>query len=300
MRKWLRLVAAAMTALGVGGLVEAQGEARSAADIGMVVYAVVGECDDQEPDCAGIWLESVRPGSPQSRDVLTCREGGCLATNPDVSRSGRIVYGGGDILRVISPMSRAPKVVVRDGRDPAWAPGGGHIVFGRVRARGGAAVPDDYALYIKRLGGGVRRLTAGELPDWSARGQIAFVREDERSPPDVYVVGSNGLEVRRLTRGGRGSAPSWAPDGRRLAIERRVGGKTNIAIIDRRGRTLRVLTRKGGRTPAWSPDGRQIAFYRPDREFQNNGSVYVIGARGGGLRRVARWVGYPAGIDWGP
>jgi len=295
---WIGLVAAASACV-VTISVIGEGEALSAGAPSRIVYAVVGECDDQEPDCAGTWLESARVTGPPAREVLTCQEAGCLATDPDVSPAdGRIAYAGGGIY-ISSGEGSQPRLLVREGNDPSWAPNGGRIVFGRVNGRGGANVLDDYALYMKRLGDTpANRLTKGLGPDWSSQGQIAFARVDRRFRLDVYVIGPDGQGLRRVTRGGRSSAPSWAPDGRRLAIERRVGAKTNIVVIDRRGRTLRVLTRKGGRTPAWSRDGKQIAFYRADPEFQGNGSVHVVGASGGGLRRVTRGVGYPAGIDW--
>ena len=60
----------------------------------------------------------------------------------------------------------------------------------------------------------------------------------------------------------KGDAPSWSPDGRRIAISAREGnGPTQIFLID-----VVTLKRTGlpstgaALYPAWCPDGRRIAF----------------------------------------
>src|SRR5262249_1674013 len=55
------------------------------------------------------------------------------------------------------------------------------------------------------------------------------------------------------------SRPTWAPDGRRIAVV--AGGY--LLIIDTATRTGRVVGPAPGSLPAWSPDGREIAFGEP-------------------------------------
>lgn len=261
---------------------------------GRVVYSSSYGCDDRSPSpggCGGQALTSVSPTRPHRPRTLTCRAAACRALGPDVSPSGReIAYDGDERSReiLVSNIDGSGAKVAARGSGVAWSPKGRRLVFTGSGGR---------TLFVRSVAGGKpRRVTRGLFPDWSARGQIAFVRFDKRERPDVYLTDPYGRKVRRLTWGGGSDSPNWSPDGRRLAIERH----SNIAIIDRAGRVLTQVTRKGGETPAWSPDGEEIAFYRREGS-PSSGSIYLVGARGGGvLRRIARYLGSGGGIDWAP
>jgi dipeptidyl aminopeptidase/acylaminoacyl peptidase len=142
------------------------------------------------------------------------------------------------------------------------------------------------------------------MPDWSSRGQIAFVRDRNADPSclrncqEIFVTRLGGTPRRLTYRGGRD--PSWAPDGTRLAFarfaeERRRSG---IYVVRRNGRGLRQVTR-GGSEPAWSPDGKWIAYIRA-------GDVYIVRTSGRGRRRLVdeQWDGLDGpqvtSVDWQP
>lgn len=113
-------------------------------------------------------------------------------------------------------------------------------------------------------------------PVWSSRGELAVARGG-------WIWVGRPAKLRRLRRG---SAPSWSPDGTRLAFERRGW----VIIVGLRGRSVRRLVR--GSAPAWSPDARGIAF------FDKGHRLSVVPARGGRVRRVGGVTG--STVDWQP
>jgi WD40 repeat protein len=97
----------------------------------------------------------------------------------------------------------------------------------------------------------------------------------------VCLAGTAGLDS-RLTSPMYGSAPSWAPDGRRLAVT----GPRGIYVVSADGRDKFVSFNAPGdytSDPAWSPDGRTIAF-----SSGHYGAVIALMAPNGtGVRVVA-------------
>ena len=134
-----------------------------------------------------------------------------------------------------------------------------------------------------------RQITDGDFEDaapaWSPDGkQIAFVSarhkdwDTDVGATDIFIVGANGGRPRRLTRtdGGCG-APSWSPDGRRIAHGFRPGREgtrhTQIAVTDIDSRRTRILTKSldrncspfmTGREPVWITNDH-LLFAAEDR-----------------------------------
>jgi Tol biopolymer transport system component len=75
-------------------------------------------------------------------------------------------------------------------------------------------------------------------------------------------------------------APSWSPDGRRIAFESARSGAQNVWICDADGSHPIQLTSFPSYTgtPHWSPDSRRIVF---DSVEAGDWNVYVIDAEGG-------------------
>jgi TolB protein len=106
-------------------------------------------------------------------------------------------------------------------------------------------------------------------------GPIAFERPlDPRNEEslEIFSVARPGAKARRLTRG-NGSAhnPDYSPDGRRIAFERRFGGRSPDAIwiMGADGSSPQAVPTScvadpclGDSSPAWSPDGARLVFER--------------------------------------
>ena len=131
-------------------------------------------------------------------------------------------------------------------------------------------------------------------------GRVAFSTVTGAPPGNIFTMRANGRDRRRLTGRGDSRNPAWSRDGRRIAFDRSVRGGRGIFVMSaRRSGARRVAT--GGvmaENPTWSPNGRRLAFQGcRTRGRCERTAIFVVRARGGGLRRIA-----PNGSDpvWSP
>lgn len=91
------------------------------------------------------------------------------------------------------------------------------------------------------------------------------------------VSGSVSGKARPL--GVSGAAPSWSPDGGRIAYFADDGGDLNIYTVAADGTDVERLTqdRAPDYSPEWSPDGRHIVFVS---ERDGDQDIYVMNADG--------------------
>jgi WD40-like Beta Propeller Repeat len=148
----------------------------------------------------------------------------------------------------------------------AWAPNGRWLAFGADSV----SIPSDYNglhLYNPTTRRDVR-LSSGDILQlsWSHDGsKLAYLAAFPNPPGSIYVRDLTSAEPALLKTGtaGRDAAPTWSPDGRRIAfatrtVESRPHGHWIISTIALDGTHRRFLARGG--SPAWSPDGRLIAY----------------------------------------
>ena len=180
--------------------------------------------------------------------------------------------------------------------------------------------------------------TAGSLTGATAQGTawpatLAFSRP-EAVGGGVFVIERSG-RVRVLSA--RGLAPSWSPDGRRLAYAApAAGGVPDVYVSDADGKNRAWLTRTrraAEATPRWAPDGRRLVVERGGRlfviradrrgeHFLANGreptwsqkrsriafvssrdgvdDLYVVGPSGHGLRRLTSSSAVESQPAWSP
>jgi TolB protein len=127
-----------------------------------------------------------------------------------------------------------------------------------------------------------------EEPILSPAGRIAFVTRVSPGNGALYIVNSDGTELRQLHSGPTWYLrPRWSPDRRRIVFSRMdLNGAVGVYVIDVDGRDGLVRLTEGI-DPAWSPDGSKIVFSARVAPAQTAGfGIHVMNADGSNVRRL--------------
>jgi Tol biopolymer transport system component/DNA-binding winged helix-turn-helix (wHTH) protein len=131
--------------------------------------------------------------------------------------------------------------------------------------------------------------------------QVAFAWSGEKfDNTDIYVTLVGSSTVRRLTTDPADDyAPTWSPDGRRIAFLRRVGRGARIHVMSALGGPDQPVSAfpAGATHPAslitvhitWSPDGHYVvAGYDPLAPGGASAGLYLVPIDGGPARAITR------------
>lgn len=176
------------------------------------------------------------------------------AWTPDARRLAYVAPGAdgaGDVYAADADGRRRGRITVTtaDESHPDWAADGLRIVVER----------DGHIVVVRADGGKERPIAPGHEPEWSPNGRlIAFA-----SAGDLFTVEPDRGRIRRLTRTPtEESAPTWSPEGRRLAYVTDETGQSDLRVLDLRTNTSTALTANTAleRSPAFTPDGKRVLF----------------------------------------
>src|SRR5262249_18585651 len=224
------------------------------------------------------------------------------------------------------------------GSSATWSPDSRNIAFAAsasgtgtpLRTDPGSATSDSdiFVVNVDDLLAGVeqpRNLTNSpdkidDDSDWSPNGQtIAYtahnVGDDPPSPPflsntaEIYLRNTDGTGTpERLTDNNEEErAPSWSPDGSKIAFGCRIGGGRadfEICVINADGSGRVQLTDNSvvDLTPTWSPDGQQILFHRgppPQQLFVMNATLNADGTLPTATQLTSSDQGWNNLANWG-
>jgi TolB protein len=131
----------------------------------------------------------------------------------------------------------------------------------------------------------------GSDPSFSADGSKVVFGSIRNGRGDIYVVNSDGSELKRLTfTEDYEGQPQFSPDGRRIVFvsERDGRGNGEIYIMNADGSRQERLTDSSdyNSEPTFSPDGAKIAFIRQFGKFEKG--LFIMNADGSGLRQLTQ------------
>jgi Tol biopolymer transport system component len=195
--------------------------------------------------------------------------------------------------------------------DLAWSPDGTRLAFAAAQGSTAASKANPQIYVMDGDGSDRTQLThdasaQNMAPAWSPDGtRIAFSKlAGDVDSSGLYVIGSDGEGISRLTDGPIDSSPAWFPDGSRILFVRSPEGVSELHVVDADGSDEHAVGGPGSGyvdSVTLSPDGTRIAFARLEPDLrQKNFEVFVANADGTGEIRLTRTPAPEADPSWSP
>jgi tricorn protease len=121
------------------------------------------------------------------------------------------------------------------------------------------------------------------------RTHVVFVYGD-----DLWIVGREGGDARRLTTGLHATDPAFSPDGTQLAFTGEAQGNQDVYVMPAAGGPARRLTYHpgGDRAVGWTPDGKHVLFRSFRESHDSFPRLFTVAVEGGLPRALPLPKGY--------
>jgi TolB protein len=158
-------------------------------------------------------------------------------------------------------------------------------------------------LVVELETGALRRIETGaSFGCFSPDGKRVAYGKSWAGNGEVYVMDLATGDRTNVSRSpAKDNAPTWSPDGKRIAFTSDRDGGQALWTVSPDGSDPRRLTKSEGTkpfNPAWSPDGKDVLYYV--EKGDNKDQVWVIGADGAGAVNVTRDEEHNIFPGWGP
>src|SRR6266478_6353066 len=123
-------------------------------------------------------------------------------------------------------------------------------------------------------GGEPKKIDAGDSPEISAKGTIAYVRDGQ-----IYLAPLDASEKPyHLVVRGQNHSEQWSPDGSHLVFASTRADHSFIGVYDAATKSVRFLAPSvdTDSNPVWSLDGKRIAFVRRAAQPRDTPSGYCL------------------------
>jgi Tol biopolymer transport system component len=183
--------------------------------------------------------------------------------------------------------------------NPVWSPDGQWIAYH-------AEDPDHDLWVVSASGGEPRALTASRTDDvpatWLPDGSAVVFLQQGAGDTRTMVAPLDGGPIRQLGQPMDGNVyVTPSPDGRWLALDVRLGGRSTIWVQETAGGAARQLTTEGFEelpwVRAWSPDSRSLVY-----TSRRNGTtdLWIVEVETGEVRQLTQDVRDDFGAVWSP
>ena len=193
-----------------------------------------------------------------------------IAWSPDGTRLAVAVFDGSRRSLWVMRADGSEATEIANGENvsrPSWHPNGALITYSLER-NGRTEVhvtrsdgTNDRVVYFEPAPGTYAVFSATFSPDGS---RIVFDAGTD-SEYNIFVMASDGSNVRQLTETGTDYNPAWSPDGSRIVFIRYEAiSESDVFVMDVDGSNVRRLTHHGSQftniDPQFSPDGALITY----------------------------------------
>lgn len=173
-----------------------------------------------------------------------------------------------------------------------WSPDGKRIAFSAAVVKTDYADmgPDKWVLYEYDIDRDhIEKLEKGAVfASYHPGGEKIVFSRYENTNWDIYVRDLAGGSIERLTTdASKDSAPSWSPDGSRLAFNSERDGNVEIFVMHADGSKVIQVTRTDtakNYNPQWAPSGELIVYYREVGDGMDQ--IYLTDSKGSKVKNL--------------